>query len=165
MKELAKLRKQKGLSQRALAQEAGVAPATVYELEAGRREPNPSTLRKLADALEVEVMELTREATKVEVEVGYEDDGVYRGEILRFTGELVDSYEEGGDTRVELYRCPDGYRVYVDDGSEPVRELHPSEVDRNTGEVEYPLYSAQEVAEAWPRFGSTVGELRIRDID
>jgi hypothetical protein len=38
-------------------------------------------------------------------------------------------------------------------------------VDRNTGEVEYPLYSAQEVAEEWPEFGSAVGELRVRDID
>jgi transcriptional regulator with XRE-family HTH domain len=58
MKQLARLRQLKGFSQRALAKESGVAPATIYELENGRRKPNPSTLRKLASALGVEVAEL-----------------------------------------------------------------------------------------------------------
>jgi transcriptional regulator with XRE-family HTH domain len=56
--ELAKLRRSKGFSQRALAKEAGVSPSSVYEIEAGRRKPNPSTLRKVADALGVEVVDL-----------------------------------------------------------------------------------------------------------
>ena len=58
MEQLARLRKLKGYSQRALAKESGVSPATIYELENGRRRPNPSTLRKLAQALEVEVADL-----------------------------------------------------------------------------------------------------------
>jgi transcriptional regulator with XRE-family HTH domain len=58
MEQLARLRELKGYSQRALAKESGVSPATIYELENGRRRPNPSTLRKLARALEVEVAEL-----------------------------------------------------------------------------------------------------------
>ena len=60
MEQLARLRKLKGYSQRALAKESGVSPATIYELENGRRRPNPSTLRKLAQALEVEVVDLLR---------------------------------------------------------------------------------------------------------
>jgi transcriptional regulator with XRE-family HTH domain len=58
MKELARLRFLKGFSQRALAKESGVAPATINELENGHRNPNPSTLRKLAAALDVEVADL-----------------------------------------------------------------------------------------------------------
>lgn len=61
MSELAKVRRSKGFSQRALAEEAGVSPSSIYEIETGRRKPNPSTLRKLANALDVEVMDLLEE--------------------------------------------------------------------------------------------------------
>jgi transcriptional regulator with XRE-family HTH domain len=53
---LEKVRRLHGLSQRELAEKAGVSPATVYELEVGKRTtPRGSTLRKLAEALGVEV--------------------------------------------------------------------------------------------------------------
>ncbi len=59
MPELATLRRARGLSQRELAELANVSPATVYEMEAGRRpQPRGSTLRKLASALGVDVSEL-----------------------------------------------------------------------------------------------------------
>jgi transcriptional regulator with XRE-family HTH domain len=58
MEELARLRELKGFSQRALAKESGVSPATIYEVENGRRRANPSTLRKIAAALDVEVADL-----------------------------------------------------------------------------------------------------------
>ena len=103
---------------------------------------------------------------KVEVELDVMDEGTYPGETLRFYGELVDSYERG-DTRVELYECPHGYRVYVDNGSGELGcYLHPSVVKPYTGELEYQrLYTAEEVAEKWPEFGSSVDVLRVRDID
>src|SRR5215208_1939323 len=62
MEQLIRLRELKGYSQRALAKASGVSPATIYELENGRRRPNPSTLRKLAQGLEVEVADLLRKA-------------------------------------------------------------------------------------------------------
>ena len=62
MEQLTRLRRLNGLSQRALAKESGVSPATIYELENDRRNPNPSTLRKLARALGVEVADLLGEA-------------------------------------------------------------------------------------------------------
>jgi transcriptional regulator with XRE-family HTH domain len=62
--ELAKLRRSKGFSQRGLAEEAGVSPSSVYEIEAGRRKANPSTLRKIAGALGVEVVDLLEEAER-----------------------------------------------------------------------------------------------------
>jgi transcriptional regulator with XRE-family HTH domain len=56
------IRRLRGLSQRELAEKAGVSPATVYELEVGKRPtPRPSTLRKLAEALEVEIADLLGE--------------------------------------------------------------------------------------------------------
>ena len=66
---------------------------------------------------------------------------------------------------IELYECPGGYRVHVDNYGEAGAYLHPSRVNRVTGELEYPLYTAEEVAEEWPQFGPTVGQLRVRDID
>jgi transcriptional regulator with XRE-family HTH domain len=62
--ELAKIRRSRGFSQRALAKAADMSPSSVYEIEVGRRKPNPSTLRKLADALEVEVVDLLEEGER-----------------------------------------------------------------------------------------------------
>jgi transcriptional regulator with XRE-family HTH domain len=78
MEQLVRLRELKGFSQRALAKESGVSPATIYELENGRRRPNPSTLRKLAGALDVEVAELLgaeypKEERRSSLEPSFED--------------------------------------------------------------------------------------------
>jgi transcriptional regulator with XRE-family HTH domain len=59
MQELIKLRKDRGWSQKQLAKHANVSPATVYELEVGRRpQPRGNTLKKLADALGVKPTQL-----------------------------------------------------------------------------------------------------------
>ena len=55
MKELRRIRKLKGLTQVELAALSGVSQYTITEIETGRREPRPSTLHKLAEALGVEV--------------------------------------------------------------------------------------------------------------
>jgi len=55
---LRQLRLQRGLSQRDLP----VAHDTVSAIESGRRSPHPSTLRKLAAALDVEVRDFFEEA-------------------------------------------------------------------------------------------------------
>ncbi len=51
-------RKRKGWTQSDLAEEAGLTLETVSNVEIGRHEPRPSTLRKLARALGVEVADL-----------------------------------------------------------------------------------------------------------
>jgi transcriptional regulator with XRE-family HTH domain len=51
-------RKRRLLSQRELAQLAGVSTATVNYIELAKIRPHPSTLRKLAEALEVKPEEL-----------------------------------------------------------------------------------------------------------
>jgi len=59
---LRKVRDRRLLSQRELAERAGLSPTTILKLESGRvDEPHPRTIRKLADALEVDPAELVRE--------------------------------------------------------------------------------------------------------
>jgi transcriptional regulator with XRE-family HTH domain len=55
------IRRRKGWSQKELAEESGVGQDTISGIESGRHEPRPSTLRKLADALDVEVADFFRE--------------------------------------------------------------------------------------------------------
>lgn len=59
MHKLAKLRRAKGLSQRALAKKAGLANATIIKLESKQSaHPYPSTLKKLADGLGVHIRDV-----------------------------------------------------------------------------------------------------------
>jgi transcriptional regulator with XRE-family HTH domain len=57
---LRRLRRERALSQRALAREAGIGLDTVNKLETGLRDALPATLRKLAEALGVEPKELMK---------------------------------------------------------------------------------------------------------
>jgi transcriptional regulator with XRE-family HTH domain len=52
------LREEKYLSQRELAIAADVSPTTIFKLEANQAEPQPRTIRKLANALGVEPSQL-----------------------------------------------------------------------------------------------------------
>lgn len=59
LKKLAKLRKEKGLTQEGLARKANISYHTIIKLESGGIEnPKIETLIKLSDALEVTVDEL-----------------------------------------------------------------------------------------------------------
>ncbi|MDP9485810.1 MAG: hypothetical protein M3Q49_08520 [Actinomycetota bacterium] len=103
---------------------------------------------------------------KVRVEVGEYIHGSYRGETVVFEGEFLDRLDYAKDVYAELYACPKGYRVYVDDGSESGQYLHPYETNPVTGGVDYEglRYSAEQVAERWPLFASTLGVSRVRYI-
>jgi len=58
---LAELRESQALTLRDLAERSGVDANTINQVELGHRKPRPSTLRKLAKALNVEVSDLVRE--------------------------------------------------------------------------------------------------------
>jgi transcriptional regulator with XRE-family HTH domain len=59
LRELRDIRLRRGLSQADLSAKTGVAEFTISQIEAGKRaNPRPSTLRKLAQALDVEVADL-----------------------------------------------------------------------------------------------------------
>ena len=57
---LKSLRKRLALSQQDLEARTGVAQHTISALEAGKRGARPSTVRKLAEALDVEPKELIK---------------------------------------------------------------------------------------------------------
>jgi transcriptional regulator with XRE-family HTH domain len=54
-KRLRQLRDERGLSQRALAEKAGISREYLARLETGRQDPTLSTLEKIAKALKVRV--------------------------------------------------------------------------------------------------------------
>ncbi|HHW43811.1 MAG TPA: helix-turn-helix transcriptional regulator [Desulfotomaculum sp.] len=55
---LKKIRQNKGLSQLKLSKLSGVAQSSISEIESGKSNPNISTLRKLANVLEISLDEL-----------------------------------------------------------------------------------------------------------
>ena len=60
-KRLKKIRLRRAMSQRKLAAAASVSQRAIVDLEADRREPHPSTLGKLSEALDVDPTELLGE--------------------------------------------------------------------------------------------------------
>jgi transcriptional regulator with XRE-family HTH domain len=69
---LAKLREQKALTLHDLEELSGVGADGISKIENGHRKPRPSTLRKLAGALGVDVEDLSREAAFPLVETSRE---------------------------------------------------------------------------------------------
>jgi transcriptional regulator with XRE-family HTH domain len=61
MESVRRMRREKGLSQQELAVLAGVGQDSISAIETGKHEPHPRTLRKLANALDVEVADFFRE--------------------------------------------------------------------------------------------------------
>ncbi len=61
MDRLAELRERRALTLRELSEMGGVAADTINQIELGHRKARPSTLRKLAKALDVEVADFFRE--------------------------------------------------------------------------------------------------------
>jgi transcriptional regulator with XRE-family HTH domain len=94
MEKLAELRERRALTLRELAEMSGVGADTINQIELGHRRARPSTLRKLARALEVDVREFFEEPTlagKAEAlrEAGQSD--TERTEVLEGFAAAVDS--------------------------------------------------------------------------
>jgi DNA-binding XRE family transcriptional regulator len=70
MTEMRRIRREKELSQRELAERAGVVPSVVYTAEAGRHVPRYENLKKLARALGVEVADILPKEKAPESEQG-----------------------------------------------------------------------------------------------
>lgn len=65
---LAKHRHKKGLTQAELAAAAGIGQNSVSRIEAGRQQPKYETLQKLADVLEVEVIDLLADVSRSDLD-------------------------------------------------------------------------------------------------
>lgn len=75
-------RKRRGLTQRELAQSAGISHRAYQDFEAGKTKPQRDTLRKIVEALDLqmegaEVAQMTREARPRETQVFLEMLGAY----------------------------------------------------------------------------------------
>jgi len=57
--ELKRWRMRRAMTQIQLAERCGLSPATIVRIERNQREPQPSTIRKLADAIDIDPSELT----------------------------------------------------------------------------------------------------------
>ncbi len=61
MERLKELRREQVLSLRELEEQSGVSYNTIWRIEDGRQGAHPRTIRKLAEALQVEPSELLKE--------------------------------------------------------------------------------------------------------
>jgi transcriptional regulator with XRE-family HTH domain len=74
------IREQVGLSQPELSELSGVAQGTISDIELGKRKPRGRTLRKLAQALGVQVADLLGESENLKVQAPLPDFEVERRE-------------------------------------------------------------------------------------
>jgi transcriptional regulator with XRE-family HTH domain len=172
LRELREIRLRRGLSQADLSAITGVAEFTISEIESGKRaNPRPSTLRKLAQALEVEVADLYGEpaypkdiAPSPEPSLfnGLEDErreSIYQHAWRDFITQLADRIAaEAGDKGLEpawileISEIPrDITRILFDNGILGNREAYPTEAEyRQSGEIADALTKLdQAVDRAW----------------
>jgi transcriptional regulator with XRE-family HTH domain len=103
------IRRRKGWSQKDLADESGVGQDTISGIESGRHEPRPSTLRKLADALDVEVADFFREpAVPLDEAPETGQDVAEQAGFLEGIAAAVDSAADRLQTRLEETSRTDG---------------------------------------------------------
>jgi len=76
-KKLKILREQRALSLTDLSQISGVNRITIHRIETGKQKPMPRTIRKLAEALQVGVEELTQKSPNKKKEI-VKNLGAYR---------------------------------------------------------------------------------------
>jgi transcriptional regulator with XRE-family HTH domain len=78
---LRRVRTMRGMNQVDLARASGVAQNTISEIELGKREARPATLRKLARALDVEIADFFEAADRPKVPAPYSQQLTLNGEL------------------------------------------------------------------------------------
>lgn len=151
-----------------LSDESGVPVETLSRLENDKRKPHVKTLAKIAEALGLPVSELAKDEDRVEVLVGVYmgyPNPEFIGERLNFRGKQIGNWEDaGGDIKLTLYECPNGYRVHFVENVDG--DLLPKRKNPDTGEFEYLTYpAAEDVVEEHPEFRDTLGLFPVRYLD
>ena len=98
MQELRRIRKERGLTQRELADASGVDPATISLIETGKRRPHLETLDSLALVLGVEVVEFF---PKVQASLWPEEEPERRNPV------------HGGEAERRLSKVPEALGEYI----------------------------------------------------
>ncbi len=150
MRELRDIRIGRGMSQADLSEKAGVSEFTISELEAGKRpNPRPSTLRKLARALDVEVTDLLGgpELPKVEAPPSSEPEKASEEErraldyarpwvfLLGRVAERLEGLSRGGFDAGAFVEAEDDVREVMSALNIFMRELEERGVDPMAGPV------------------------------
>lgn len=106
MREVRRLRQEKGWNQTELAFYAGLAPSVISEIETGKRNPSAGTLHKLAEALDVDVPDLFERTQdlKAQAPLPFEE-----GPQRRIAAE-----DEAIRAQREAYRYLRAWRSYID---------------------------------------------------
>jgi transcriptional regulator with XRE-family HTH domain len=114
-----RIRLERGWSQQDLADKSGVGQDTISGIESGRHEPRPSTLRKLAAALEVGVADFFREPALPKTEAPREA-GPSRAQRVAY----LQTYEESISGIAEKYRAEaESLLATVEDTAKPTEEF------------------------------------------
>jgi transcriptional regulator with XRE-family HTH domain len=114
MEQLKRLREARGLSQVKLAARADVNPATVNQIEGGKRSASPATLRKLADALDVSLYELIEGEPRPLVQPRLPDAGDERRtpslrSWIDFAGRTADRWEAEFEEREAEWQAAEAH--------------------------------------------------------
>ena len=121
-----------GMNKITLASKAGLSRTTIDQIEKGLRKPHAATVRKIADALDVDVLELWDEGRPVVRRpagrlplpndgrplLGADRDGATVTALDSPSGELVKV--SGQVRRVPVFDIEGGYNLDFDDGGYPV---------------------------------------------
>ncbi len=120
MEALRRIRTMRGMNQVDLAKVSGVAQNTISEIELGKREARPGTLKKIADALNVEISDLFG-ADIPKVETPEQPPETFVDRLLRAPGipiEELSDVERAEYERTARGEKPRGYFVPPKEGEE-----------------------------------------------
>lgn len=117
---------------------------------------------------------MSEEQNRVEVKVGHwSPDGTFLGELVRFRGEEVGSYTDYSEARSQddrgttytLYRCGEGYRVYVERWTRWQGESSEAWLWPQDEEGSYSVATEAEARKYHAHLFAAVGMPNVRDID
>ncbi len=113
---LERLRRDRGLSQRALARAAGVSNATISLIEHGRTDPSLGMLKRILDAMGISVADFFA------MEMPAEERVFFRaGELSEISRGAISYRQLGGDlSRHRLQILHERYRPGADTGGSPL---------------------------------------------
>jgi transcriptional regulator with XRE-family HTH domain len=120
---LKELRERAALSQEDLAEISNVARATIADLEAGKRPARPSTLRKLAKGLQVDVTDFLGEPDSPLVEALPSQDKLFNNGVLEEERRRAEYVPRVWPRIKQLEHAAEQWQRFTDEGLYDLRSL------------------------------------------
>lgn len=112
--QIREIRLEKNLSQRALGEKAGMSQQQIAQYESGKRLPKPSSIIKIADALNVDLSVFTT---------------LYQNEIMGYSSQAVNAGQQLLDNCISAVKESAHYAV--ERGNEVLREIKETQLMDN----------------------------------